>query len=157
MLQGSGAVFGTGYAQQWTNKLLWGSVYSPLLVECGEVNLLLRVCRRPNVSLGLYMYMYMHIVVVVEYRMFSNVLAEQKAVQSRQLGICGSQLETQQKFRKLRLLIRVHDETIGNKMVEFSLVVEAPVRGYHAYLDQWEAAINTSLFFEVSMTLMKGL
>ena len=110
-----------------------------------------------NVSLGLYMYMYMHIVVVVEYRMFSNVLAEQKAVQSRQLGICGSQLEAQQKFRKLRRLIRVRDEIIGNKMVEFSLVVEAPVRGYHAYMDQWEAAINTSLFFEVSMTLMKGL
>ena len=35
------------------DKLLWGSVYPPLLVECGEVNLLLRVCRRPNVSLGL--------------------------------------------------------------------------------------------------------
>ena len=41
---------------QWTqcnDKLLWGSVYLPLLVECGEVNLLLTVCRRPNVSLGL--------------------------------------------------------------------------------------------------------
>ena len=33
-------------------------------------------------------------------------------------------------------------------MVKYSLVVETPVCGYHAYLDQWEAAINTSLFFE---------
>ena len=33
-------------------------------------------------------------------------------------------------------------------MAEFSLVVEAPIRSYHAYMDQWEAAINTSLFFE---------
>ena len=33
-------------------------------------------------------------------------------------------------------------------MAEFSLMVEASVRGYHAYMDQWEAAINTSLFFE---------
>ena len=36
------------------------------------------------------------------------------------------------------------DEIIGNKMAEFSLVVETPVRGYHAYMDQWETAINTS-------------
>ena len=45
-------------------------------------------------------------------------------------------------------------------MAEFSFVVEAPVCGYHAYMDQWEAAINTSLFFERElgdMTLMKGL
>ena len=57
MLQESGAVFGAGYAQQWAkcnDKLLWGSVYPPLLVECGEVNLLLRVCRRPKVGLGLW-------------------------------------------------------------------------------------------------------
>ena len=56
MLQESGAVFGAGYAQQWTKcneNLLWGSVYPPLLMECGEVNLLLRVCRRPKVNLGL--------------------------------------------------------------------------------------------------------
>ena len=53
-----------------------------------------------------------------------------------------------QKIRKLRRLIRVRDGIIGNKMAEFSLVVEAPVCGYHAYMDQWEAAINTSLFFE---------
>ena len=33
-------------------------------------------------------------------------------------------------------------------MAVFLLVVEAPVHGYHAYMDQWEAAINTSLFFE---------
>ena len=33
-------------------------------------------------------------------------------------------------------------------MAEFSLVVKAPVCEYHAYVDQWEAAINTSLFFE---------
>ena len=24
----------------------------------------------------------------------------------------------------------------------------APVRGYHAYMDQWEAEIDTALFFE---------
>ena len=50
-------MFGTGYAQQWTkcnDKLLWGSVYPTLLMECGEVNLLLRVCRRPKIGLGLW-------------------------------------------------------------------------------------------------------
>ena len=28
-------------------------------------------------------------------------------------------------------------------MLDFSLVVEAPIRGYHAYMDEWEAASNT--------------
>ena len=33
-------------------------------------------------------------------------------------------------------------------MAEFLLVVKAPVHEYHTYLDQWKAAIDTSLFFE---------
>ena len=41
---------------------------------------------------------------------------------------------------KLRRLIRVHDGIIINKIAEFSLVVEAPVHGYHAFMG---AVINT--------------
>ena len=37
---------------------------------------------------------------------------------------------------------------IGNKMAEFSLMVEAAVCGYHAYMEQWEAAVGTTLYFE---------
>ena len=77
--------------------------------------------------------------------MFSNFLAEQKLVQSRQLGICGSQSEARRKIRKLRQLIRVRGGIIGNKMAEFSLVVEASVRGHCACMDQWETAINPLL------------
>ena len=33
-------------------------------------------------------------------------------------------------------------------MAEFSLTVEAAVRGYHAYMEQWEAAVDTPLYFE---------
>ena len=30
-------------------------------------------------------------------------------------------------------------------MSEFSLTVEAAVRRYHAYMEQWEAAVGTTL------------
>ena len=43
------------------------------------------------------------------YRMFSNFLAEQKAVQSRQLGIYGSQPEPRRNIWKLWRLIRACD------------------------------------------------
>ena len=33
-------------------------------------------------------------------------------------------------------------------MAKFSLTVEAAVRGYHAYMEQWEAAVDTTLYFE---------
>ena len=33
-------------------------------------------------------------------------------------------------------------------MAEFSLTVVASVRGYHTYMDQWEAEIDSALFFE---------
>ena len=33
-------------------------------------------------------------------------------------------------------------------MAVFSLMIVAPVREYHAYMDQWEAKINTALFFK---------
>ena len=33
-------------------------------------------------------------------------------------------------------------------MAELSLTLVAPVRGYHAYMDQWEAETDTALFFE---------
>ena len=83
------------------------------------------------------------------YRMFSNFSAEHKAVENRQLlGIHGSQPEGRQHIRKLRGLIRVRTEIIGNKMAEFSLVVEAPACGYHADMNQWEAAMITSIFFK---------
>ena len=74
--------------------------------------------------------------------MFSNFVAEQKTVQSWQLGMYGSQPEPQRNIRKLRRLIKVRNGMIGNKMAEVSLVVEAPVHGYHVYMDQQEAAIN---------------
>ena len=32
-------------------------------------------------------------------------------------------------------------------MAEFSSTVVAPVRVYHVYMDQWEAEIDTTLFF----------
>ena len=41
--------------------------------------------------------------------MISNFSAEQKAAQSRQLGIYGSQAETQRNIRKLWRLIRVRN------------------------------------------------
>ena len=69
--------------------------------------------------------------------MFPNFSAEQKADPSRHLGIYGSQPEAQQNIRKLPRLIRVCDRILGNKMAEFSLVVEAPVHGYHVYIDEW--------------------
>ena len=46
-------------------------------------------------------------------------------------------------IRKLRQPIRVRDGIIRNKMLDFLLVVKAPVCGYHAHMDQGEAAINT--------------
>ena len=58
--------------------------------------------------------------------------------------IYGSLPEARRNIRKLRrLIIRVRGGIIGNKMAEFSLVAETLVRGYHAYMDQCEAAINT--------------
>ena len=36
-------------------------------------------------------------------------------------------------------------------MAEFSLTVEAAVRGYHAYIVLWEAAVDTSLYFECEL------
>ena len=33
-------------------------------------------------------------------------------------------------------------------MAEFFLTVVAPVCGYHAYMEQWEAEIDTAFFFE---------
>ena len=33
-------------------------------------------------------------------------------------------------------------------MAEFSLTLVAPVRGYHANMDQWEAEIDAALLFE---------
>ena len=32
-------------------------------------------------------------------------------------------------------------------MAEFFLTVEAAIRGYHVYVDQWEAAVNTTVVF----------
>ena len=32
-------------------------------------------------------------------------------------------------------------------MAKFSLTVEAAVRGYHAYMEQWEAAVDTTLYY----------
>ena len=37
-------------------------------------------------------------------------------------------------------------------MVEFSLTVGAAVCGYHAYMEQWEAAVDTTLYFECELS-----
>ena len=37
-------------------------------------------------------------------------------------------------------------------MGEFSLTVEAAVRGYHAYMEQWDAAVYTTLYFECELS-----
>ena len=36
-------------------------------------------------------------------------------------------------------------------MAEFSLTIEAAVRGYHAYMEQWEAAADTTLYFKLEL------
>ena len=65
---------------------------------------------------------------ICPYRMFSNFLAEQKADPSQQLVIYGSLSEARWNIRQLRWLIRLRDGVIGNKMAEYSLVVEAIFR-----------------------------
>ena len=37
-------------------------------------------------------------------------------------------------------------------MAEFSLTVGAAVCGYHAYMEQWEAAVDTTLYFECELS-----
>ena len=36
-------------------------------------------------------------------------------------------------------------------MAEFSLTVEAAVHGYHAYMEQWEAAVDTTHYFKCEL------
>ena len=36
-------------------------------------------------------------------------------------------------------------------MAKFSLTVGAAVCGYHAYMEQWEAAVDTTLYFECEL------
>ena len=48
--------------------------------------------------------------------------------------------------------IRVHAEKLGNqKWQYFSLTVATSVCSHHAYMDQWEAEIDTALFFECKL------
>ena len=40
------------------------------------------------------------------------------------------------------------EQLLENKMPKFSLTVEAAVRGHRAYMEQQEAAVDTTLYFE---------
>ena len=39
-------------------------------------------------------------------------------------------------------------EWIRNKIAKLSLTVEAAVCGYHAHMEQWQAAVDTTPYFE---------
>ena len=83
----------------------------------------------------------------LQYRSVPNFLAEQNADPSRHLGIYWLRLEAQRNIRRLWWLIRVRYGIIG--ILEFSRLQSRQllVLWYHAYMEQWEAAVNTTLLW----------
>ena len=84
--------------------------------------------------------------VAENYCIFSNFLAEQKAVQSRQLGTYGSQPEARRNIRKLQWLIKVRDGIQnGGILVSGQGTTWLEELGYKLFLLWWRRWTSHSL------------